>query len=128
LRLSQRFLIRGEDLQPCHVDDIAIRNPGPSICGTNPNHLSHVYSANLSEKGAFVNIGYTYDAIEGYIYPISQVKPFGTTELKRAYNLVRDDYRLYATEEAWSASSDGYTESVTILGYVYLNNGSRPTY
>lgn len=98
-----------------------------AACGTNPSHVTHVYSTDLTETQGYMGQGYALDGIEGYVLPTSLPKPVGTTELRRAYSSARDEYVLYPTEQEFRFSAT-YTQGQTILGYVYLNNGPRPTY
>jgi hypothetical protein len=66
--------------------------------------------------------------MEGYVYPLSLAQPPNTTLLMRAYNASLDDYALFPQQEQANMASQGYTQALTNLGYVYLNSGSRPTY
>lgn len=102
---------------------------GSSICASNPKHVSHFYTASLTEAQTYIGSSYyKFDGIEGYIYPSSQSKPNGTTWLMRAYNTSRGDYALFPEQEQANMASQGYTGSVSYLGYVYLNSGPRPSY
>jgi subtilisin family serine protease len=81
------------------------------VCTTscaNPNHVSHVYSADSSENWA--SVGYELDGIEGYIFPKTQAQPIGTAKLCRKYDAARDDYILFLASGPngtdCSASSD----------------------
>lgn len=103
---------------------------GTSICAANPKHVSHFYTSSLSEAQSYIGSRYySFDGIEGYVYPWSgQSKPAGTTWLLRAYNATRDDYALFPEQEQTNMAAQGYVGSVAYLGYVYLNTGNRPSY
>jgi hypothetical protein len=104
-------------------------DPGTSVCASNPKHVSHFYSTSLSEVGTYLSINhYAADGMEGYVYPLSLAQPPNTTLLMRAYNASLDDYALFPQQEQANMASQGYTQALTNLGYVYLNSGSRPTY
>ncbi len=98
------------------------------MCASWPNYVRHVYTTVITEAWSFLGAGYSYDGIEGYIVPPSQPMPTGSTELWRAYNSFGDDYMLYPTEDQSWASSGGYTQNATVLGFVYRNSGNRPSY
>lgn len=72
------------------------------------------------------NYSFCY-GIEGYIHPTNLAKPANATPLLRAYNPTRDDYAIFPQQHQTIVASQGYTQYLTTLGYVYLNNGSRPT-
>jgi hypothetical protein len=103
-------------------------NGRASTCATNPSHVSHLYSANLNETIGFLGQGYSFDAIEGYVVPVEQPQPAGTTQLRRAYDPANDDYVTYPIDlEAGWYPPPQYQNPITI-GYVFYNNGSRPSY
>jgi subtilisin family serine protease len=102
---------------------------GVSICGTNPYHVSHFYTTTLSEAQSYINSNhYQFDGIEGYVYPLSQAQPTGTTALIRAYNSASDDYALFPADQQAAMAAQGYSFYVSYQGYVYRNTGSRPSY
>ncbi|MGH9553130.1 MAG: S8 family peptidase, partial [Terriglobales bacterium] len=104
-------------------------DPGTSVCGSNPKHVSHFYSTDLSEVLTYLGVDhYSGNGMEGYVYPLSLSQPPNTTLLMRAYNPSLDDYALFPQQEQANMASQGYTQALTNLGYVYLNAGSRPTY
>jgi len=90
-------------------------------------NVRHVYTSVVSEAQAYIGAFYKLDGIEGYVVPLSQPKPTGATTLVRAYNSTRDDFALFPQEDTASMAGQGYTASVTNLGYVFMNNGSRPS-
>ncbi|RFC33295.1 MAG: hypothetical protein DID92_2727744756 [Candidatus Nitrotoga sp. SPKER] len=116
------------ELKPLYRLSWKCGDPGVSVCGTNPNHVSHFYTTSLTEAQSYIGSAfYKLDGIEGYIYPTSLSKPTNATPLLRAYNPTRDDYAIFPQQQQTIMANDGYTQNVTTLGYVYLNNGSRPT-
>jgi len=99
-----------------------------SVCPSNPNHVSHFYTADLSEAQAYLSGGFSFDAIEGYVYPVDQPQPAGTIALIRAYSSSRDGYAMFPADLQSSYASQGYTLIPATVGYVYRNTGSFPTY
>jgi len=117
------------ELMPLYRLSWKCGDPGTSVCASNPSHVSHFYTASLSEAQSYIgSASYAFDAIEGYVCPLGTAKPAGTTTLMRAYNASRDDYAVFPQEQQATMASQGYTDYVTNLGYVFLNNGSRPSY
>lgn len=100
-----------------------------SVCASYPYHVDHFYSTDYNEAQTYVNAaGYKIDGIEGYVYPYGYAQPANTEALIRAYNPAVDDHAIFPQSLQASMASQGYTVNVTTLGYVYRNNGYRPTY
>ncbi|MGE0862107.1 MAG: S8 family serine peptidase [Gammaproteobacteria bacterium] len=100
-----------------------------SVCADYPYHVDHFYSTDYNEAQTYVSAaGYKIDGVEGYVYPYSYAQPANTEALIRAYNPAVDDHAIFPQSLQASMASQGYTVNVTTLGYVYRNNGYRPTY
>lgn len=99
-----------------------------SVCATNSHHESHFYTADLSEAQAYLSGGFTFDAIEGYVYPVDQPQPSGTIALIRAYSSAADGYAMFPADLQASYASQGYTLIPATVGYVYRNTGNFPSY
>jgi serine protease len=116
------------ELKPLYRLSWKCGDPGVSVCGTNPKHVSHFYTTSVAEAQSYIGSAYyKFDGIEGYIYPTSLSKPANATPLMRAYNSTRDDYAIFPQQQQTIMANQGYTQNLVTLGYVYLNNGSRPT-
>jgi len=126
---------RGYQLVPLYRFSWACPSGTDPGC-TNNEHVSHVYSTDISE--GWLGIGYRLDGIEGYVYPKNASQPVGTVKLCRKYYPgstldVHDDYILFpgagSSGTDCSANSDGhtpggnnYTEDVNStdwIGWVY---------
>ncbi|MBK6982795.1 MAG: S8 family serine peptidase [Betaproteobacteria bacterium] len=100
-----------------------------SVCASYPYHVDHFYSTDYNEAQIYVSAaGYKIDGIEGYVYPYGYAQPANTEALIRAYNPAVDDHAIFPQSLQASMASQGYTVNVTTLGYVYRNNGIRPSY
>lgn len=124
----------GGDLVPLYRLSYACRTDYGSYhanCYLSGNyHTDHAYSTDWNEVASMVsNLNYRFDGIEGYLYPPSKSPLTGMQALLRAYHATRDDYAIFPQSEQSAMSAEGYTQSVTILGYAYPNDTSRrPAY
>jgi serine protease len=101
--------------------------PAQIACGANPNHVDHAYITSESEKTTFINQGYKYDGIEGYLLPTSSSQPPNTVKVYRVLNSTRGDYAVVPESALGTMSAEGYGSPVW-LGYAYANSGARPKY
>ncbi len=100
-----------------------------SVCSSYPYHVDHFYSTDYNEALYYVSAaGYKIDGIEGYVYPSGYAQPAATEPLIRAYNPSVDDHAIFPQSLQASMASQGYTANVANLGYVYRNDGYRPSY
>jgi hypothetical protein len=82
-----------------------------------------VYTTSETERGqlmsATLNNCFDYDGIETYVSPTNST---GTMEqLYRLYNPVADSYILVPSSKLATATSLGYTQAQTSLGWVFPN-------
>lgn len=101
---------------------------GATVCSQYPYHVDHVYSTDYNEAKNYIVAGYKYDGIEGYVYPYGYAQPPGTELLIRAYKTSIDDHAIFPQSEQANMAGQGYTSYISYLGYVYRNNGYRPSY
>lgn len=107
-------------------DPLPFANP---VCDQNWQHVDHFYSTDINEVNTYVaSAGYKVDGIEGYVYPYGYPQPPGTEALIRAYHSARDDHAIFPSSEYINMDAQGYNASVAYLGYVYRNDGNRPSY
>jgi serine protease len=118
------------ELRPLYRMSYSCADSYRTICATNPNHVDHAYATDFNEVAIFKSWHFTYDGIEGYVYPYAvSPQPANTEALIRAYNPVRDDHAIFPQNEWANMAAEGYTVNGTYLGYVYRNfTGSRPVY
>jgi hypothetical protein len=103
-----------------------------AVCSTYPYHVDHTYVTNIPDAQTFVNQGYKYDGLEGYVYPKTATAPrAGMVKLIRKYNAQLDDHAIFPETETASMAAAGYTQDSvgdSWMGWVFINSGSRPTY
>ncbi len=71
------------------------------------------------------------DGVEGYVYPDSLTPQPGMVRLLRRYSATRDDHAIFPESELAAMEVQGYTQIINYrssLGWVYPNNGGRPSY
>lgn len=77
----------GWQLEGQHVAFKAYRLPGPGLEGIyrmyNPNNSSHYYTMSIHERASLRAAGWTYERIEGYMYPSATA---GAREIHHLYN------------------------------------------
>ncbi len=100
-------------------------------CTANPLHVDHTYATSTAEIQSFMSIGYKLDGTEGYIYSNQYAQPAGTVALYRGYSAAVDDWAIFPSSDLVNMNAQGYATSLAwtgVIGYAYLNSGSRPTY
>ena len=102
----------------------------PPVCNVTPAHTDTTYTADPAGIAAFTSVGYSLDGVEGYIYPKSTPRPYGTVRLLRKYNAVNDDHAIFpeVASIVTNMANQGYTQNSGSewLGWVYPNYGTRP--
>lgn len=112
------------------ADSVTLRGEGIVEARFQVNGSMTRSTADPAGIAAFTSVGYSLDGVEGYIFPKSTPRPYGTVRLLRKYNAVNDDHAIFP--EVASIVSDmtnqGYTQNSGSdwLGWVYPNNGTRP--
>ncbi len=107
--------IEGAELRPLY------RLSRQRVHGSNNRNVDHTYAINQSQVNAYVANGYRLDGTEGYIFPYQET---GTVRLYRKYNPTRDDHAIFPASQLSYMTSRGYTQNLTLLGYVYPNRDS----
>ena len=108
----------------------------PTVCDAKPDQPS-TYNTDTayavhSELSFFMEMGYSIDGIEGYVYPkVGMTQPLGTVKLMRRYKPEVDDFNLFPDTQTAAWDAVFYNDTLGLddwVGYVYPSGagGTRP--